>query len=91
MTIGDKSSLYSAMVMAGVGHDLLTDKDLRDRVRADFEKRLGDKTFISALPPDKLRPSGIPPHLLLRDGSGELVEEIVEYEAGEVDGQSATT
>ena len=80
MSIGDKGSLYSAMVMTGVGYDLMTNAELRAEVRADFEKRKGDKTFISALPEGKLRPSGIPPHLLLRDGSGEIIEEVMEIE-----------
>jgi len=91
MSIGDKSSLYSAMVMAGVGHDVLTDPEFRAQVRADFEKRLKGRPYVSPLPPDKLRPSGIPPHLLLRDGSGEIVEEVYEYEEGEVEAPPART
>lgn len=83
MSIGDKSSLYSAMVLAGAGHDVLTDKAFRDEVRADFEKRLAGRPYISPLPEGKLRPSGVPPHLLLRDGSGEIVEEFYEYDGVE--------
>jgi aminobenzoyl-glutamate utilization protein B len=78
MSIGDKGSLNSAMVMAGVGHDIMTQKELRDEIRADFERRVGGRPYISPLPEDKLRPEGIPPHLLLRDGSGEIIEELYE-------------
>jgi aminobenzoyl-glutamate utilization protein B len=91
MSIGDKGALYSAMIMAGVGHDVLTDKDFRAQLRADFEKRLAGRPYISPLPANKLRPSGVPPHLLLRDGTGEIVDEVFEYEAEQQAGQKATT
>jgi len=71
-SIGDKGALYSAMVMAGVGYDLMVDADFRSAVRADFDKRKGGRTYLSPLPEGKLRPSGIPPHLLIRDGHDEL-------------------
>lgn len=72
MSIGDKGALWSAMVMAGVGYELMTDAGLRKAARADFEARRGDTPYASPLPPERLRPDGIPAHLLLRDGSGEL-------------------
>jgi aminobenzoyl-glutamate utilization protein B len=78
MTIGDKGALNSAIVMAGVGYDLMTDQALREEVRADFKKRIGDRVYTSPLPLGKLRPEGIPAHLLLRDGSGEIVQEFYE-------------
>lgn len=72
MSIGDKSAIASATIMAGVGHDLMTDPELRAAARADFDRRRGDRPFVSALPEDKVRPEGIPPHLLIRDGSDEI-------------------
>jgi len=39
MSIGDKGSIYSAIVMAGVGYDLMTDAKLRAAARADFDRR----------------------------------------------------
>jgi aminobenzoyl-glutamate utilization protein B len=82
MSIGDKASLATAAIMAGVGHDIMTDEAFRAEIKADFDKRLaGRPAYVSPLPEGQLRPSGIPPHLLLRDGSGEIVEEIVEVGA----------
>lgn len=78
MSIGDKGSMYSAMVMAGVGHDLMTDPQLRADARADFDRRKAGRTYISPLVESRIRPDGIPPHLLLRDGSHELGAEYVE-------------
>lgn len=79
-TIGDKGALNSAIVMAGVGYDVMTDAAFREDVRADFQTRLGGRTYVSPLPEGKIRPHGVPPHLLLRDGTGELTDEF--YELG---------
>jgi aminobenzoyl-glutamate utilization protein B len=35
-------------------------------------------TFVSPLAPDRLRPDGIPEHLLIREGADELVAPLVE-------------
>ncbi|MBX3584152.1 MAG: amidohydrolase [Rhizobiaceae bacterium] len=78
MSIGDKGSIYSAIVMAGVGYDLMTDPDLRAAARADFDRRKGGRAYVSPLPDGQVRPSGIPQHLLLRDGSQELGVDFVE-------------
>lgn len=72
MSIGDKGSLYSAAVMAGVGYDLMTDADLRAAARADFDRRKDGREYVSPLPEGRVRPDNIPAHLLLRDGSSEL-------------------
>lgn len=53
MTIGDKASLATATILAGAGHDLMTQPDLLAAVRADFARRRGDRVFASALAPDK--------------------------------------
>lgn len=78
MSIGDKGSIYSATVMAGVGYDLMTDAKLRAAARADFDRRKAGRKYVSPLVETKLRPDGIPQHLLLRDGSQELGVEFVE-------------
>jgi aminobenzoyl-glutamate utilization protein B len=83
MTIGDKGAINSAIVMTGVGYDVMTDADFRKEVRAYFDQRVAGRPYVSPLPPEKLRPEGIPAHLLLRDGSGELVEEFYELADGE--------
>jgi aminobenzoyl-glutamate utilization protein B len=77
-TIGDKGSIYSAIVMAGVGYDLMTDAKLRAAARADFDRRKAGRKYVSPLVETRLRPDGIPQHLLLRDGSQELGVEFVE-------------
>lgn len=74
VSIADKASLNTAAVLAGVGLDLLTDADFRAEVRTDFERRLAGRTYVSPLPPGKKLPDGIPAHLLIRDGHGELVD-----------------
>ncbi|NVO17569.1 MAG: amidohydrolase [Rhodoplanes sp.] len=76
MSIGDKGSLDSARVMAGVGFDLMTDAALRKAVRADFDHRVDGRTYVSPIPKERLRPDGIPAHLLLRDGTGEVVDQL---------------
>lgn len=81
MSIGDKGSIYSAIVMAGAAYDLMTKPELRDAAKADFERRKAGRTYVSPLPEDRKRPDGIPAHLLLRDGSTELGVDFVENTA----------
>ena len=73
MSIGEKASLDSASIMAGVGYDLMTDVGLRGRARSDFERRKAGTVYSSPLPPDRLRPDGIPSFLLVKEGQDELV------------------
>lgn len=80
MSIGDKGSINPAVVMAGVGHDVMTDTGFRAAVRADFDQRIAGRKYVSPLPKGKQRPSGIPPHLLLRDGFEEITDQF--YELG---------
>jgi len=83
MSIGDKGSIYSATVMAGVGYDIMTNPELRAAARADFNRRKAGRIYVSPLAESRLRPDGIPSHLLLRDGSEELgVEFVAEANAG---------
>ncbi len=78
MSIGDKGSINSAIVMTGIGHDLMTNPELRAAVRADFERRRAGRKYVSPLPADRKRPEGIPAHLLLRHGHHEIVDEVYE-------------
>ncbi|AYG63784.1 amidohydrolase (plasmid) [Rhizobium jaguaris] len=78
MSIGDKGSIYSAIIMAGVGYDLMTSAELRAAARADFDRRKAGRKYVSPLAETRLRPDGIPQHLLMRDGSQELGVEFVE-------------
>jgi aminobenzoyl-glutamate utilization protein B len=72
MSIGDRAALATARILAGMGHDVLTDPALRDAARADLRRRKGDYVYVSPLPPDRIRPEGIPPHLL-KTGEDEIV------------------
>jgi aminobenzoyl-glutamate utilization protein B len=74
MSIGDKAALASARIMTGVGYDLLAEPELRAAARADHERRLQGRKYISPLPPERKQPDGIPARLLLRDGTGEIVD-----------------
>ncbi|MEI6100059.1 MAG: amidohydrolase, partial [Alphaproteobacteria bacterium] len=53
MSIGDKASLATARILAGAGHDLMTQPDLLAAAKADFVTRKGDTKFVSALSMDK--------------------------------------
>ncbi|MCX7287583.1 MAG: amidohydrolase [Rhodobacterales bacterium] len=54
MSIGDKASLATARILAGAGHDLMTQPDLRSAAKADFIAAKGDTVFVSALAADKM-------------------------------------
>ncbi|MEQ1714945.1 MAG: amidohydrolase, partial [Hyphomicrobium sp.] len=75
MSIGDKASIATAKIMAGIGHDLMTNADLRKAAKADLVRRRGDYKYVSPIPPDITRPTGIPEHLLKGAGD-EILSEI---------------
>lgn len=54
MSIGDKASFATARILAGAGHDLITQPDLLAAAKADFLKRKGGTIYSSALAPDKV-------------------------------------
>lgn len=62
MSIGDKASIATARILAGAGYDLMTQPDMLAAAKADFQKRLGDTTFVSALSADK-KPEIMPKYL----------------------------
>ncbi len=71
MSIGDKASLNTARVLAAIGLDLMTEPALLQAAKADFQKRRGDKPFVSPLPPTRTQPLGLPP-FLRKQGADEV-------------------
>ncbi|MGL5116471.1 MAG: amidohydrolase [Beijerinckiaceae bacterium] len=63
MSIGDKASLNTSIILAGAGYDLMTNAALREAVKADFRARRGDRPFQSPLPPERKQPLGLPSFL----------------------------
>lgn len=78
MSIGDRTSLDTARILAGAGFDLMTDATLLATVRANFEALKGDTVYTSPLAADRLRPDGIPDFLLIGQGEDELVMPLVQ-------------
>jgi len=62
MSIGDKASLDTARILAGYGHDLMTNPDLLTAARADLIRRKGDTVYVSPLAPDK-KPEILPAYM----------------------------
>ncbi len=60
MSIGDRASLDTARILAGMGYDLMTDADLLTAAKADLAARLAKVPFVPALPPEQKEPIGIP-------------------------------
>ncbi|CAG7857620.1 aminobenzoyl-glutamate utilization protein B [biofilm metagenome] len=60
MSIGKKAAIAMAKVMAATGLDILTDSELRQSARADFERRTAGKPYLSPLPDDRKEPFGMP-------------------------------
>jgi aminobenzoyl-glutamate utilization protein B len=62
MSIGDKASLDTSKILAGFGHDLMTNPDLLAAAKADFVKRRGDTPYVSPLAADK-KPEILPAYM----------------------------
>ena len=60
MSIGDKASLDTARILAGMGLDVMTDADLRAAARADLEARIVNAPYIPLLPADRTSPLTLP-------------------------------
>ncbi|AWM07339.1 amidohydrolase [Bradyrhizobium symbiodeficiens] len=75
MSIGDKASIASAKIMAGIGHDLMTNADLRKAAKADLVRRRGDYKYVSPIPPEIKHPPGIPDRLT-KDIGDEILSEV---------------
>lgn len=77
MSIGDKSSLVTARILAGMGFDLMNDRALLDAAKADLRKRRGDKPFVSPLPANRTQPLGLPA-FLRKTGADEIFGSVKE-------------
>lgn len=66
--IGQKGAYHAARVLAATGIDILTDADLRQAARADFERRTAGKPYSSPLSPEMERPLEIPHWVLVEVG-----------------------
>jgi len=55
-TIGEKGGAVAAKTLACTALDLLADRDLRDRARAEFRERRGDAPYTLLIPPDQKPP-----------------------------------
>jgi aminobenzoyl-glutamate utilization protein B len=72
MSIGDKSSLDTATILAGMGYDVMTDADLRAAAKADLlASRGADFAYASPLPPERIEPLGLP-DFLRKQGADEV-------------------
>jgi aminobenzoyl-glutamate utilization protein B len=49
-----------AKVLTATGLDILTDSDLREAARADFERRTAGHTYVSPIPSDRTQPFAMP-------------------------------
>jgi aminobenzoyl-glutamate utilization protein B len=60
MSIGKKSAVGMAKVLAATGLDILTDSNLRQAARADFERRTAGKPYVSPITAERTHPLGMP-------------------------------
>ncbi|HZU69757.1 MAG TPA: amidohydrolase [Ktedonobacteraceae bacterium] len=60
MSIGFKGALQAARALALAGLDVMTDAELRQAARDDFERRVREHPYVSPLPAELKRPLGIP-------------------------------
>jgi aminobenzoyl-glutamate utilization protein B len=67
-SIGLKGAVHAARVLAATGVDILSDADLRQAARADFERRTHGKPYVSPLAPEMERPLEIPAWVLQEIG-----------------------
>ncbi len=60
MSIGLKGALQAARVLAWTGFEIMTDAELRQTARADFERRVREKPYLSPLSPEMKHPLELP-------------------------------
>jgi aminobenzoyl-glutamate utilization protein B len=60
MSIGDRASLDTARILAGMGHDLMTNPELRQAAKADLARRLETAPYEPLLPQEMKEPRGVP-------------------------------
>lgn len=78
MSIGDRASLDTARILAGMGYDVMTDADLRAAAKADLTARRGGVAYAPILPAERKAPLRLP-EWLHKDGS----DEVVSFAAGD--------
>lgn len=74
MDTGLKAGRQTALAMALLGWDILTDADLRAAARADLVRRTADKPYQCALPADRTVPFDMPKWMIPTDGSREMLQ-----------------
>ena len=67
-SIGLKGAIQAARLLTATGIDILTDADLRQAARADFEQRTKGNAYVSPLDPNMKRPLEIPDWVLQEVG-----------------------
>ncbi len=60
MSIGLKGALQATRVLAWTGIDIMTDAELRQAARADFERRVRGRPYVSPLSPEMKHPLELP-------------------------------
>ena len=60
MSIGVKGALQATRVLAWTGIDIMTDAELRQAARADFERRVRGRPYVSPLSPEMKHPLELP-------------------------------
>jgi aminobenzoyl-glutamate utilization protein B len=60
MSIGVKGALQATRVLAWTGIDIMTDAELRQAARADFERRTRERPYVSPLSPEMKHPLELP-------------------------------
>lgn len=63
MSIGDKSALSSATIMAATGFEVMTDAQFRAAIRTDFDARIDGRAYVSGIPAEQKEPIDIPDYL----------------------------
>jgi aminobenzoyl-glutamate utilization protein B len=64
MSIGLKGATQAARVLAATGVDILSDAELRQAARTEFERRTSGKPYVSPLPPEMQHPLELPEWLI---------------------------
>jgi aminobenzoyl-glutamate utilization protein B len=60
MSIGLKGACQAARVLAWTGFDIMTNEELRQEARADFERRVSGQPYVSPLSPEMEHPLELP-------------------------------
>jgi aminobenzoyl-glutamate utilization protein B len=64
MSIGRKGAIQAARLLIATGLDILTDADLRQAARSDFERRTHERSYTPQLAPEMKHPLELPEWML---------------------------